>query len=91
MRVDDTDDSFDQGKAEHFVGDYHPSDNRMIVPLIDSEAEISSEPGMWKMSAHCSATDFKLSLSPSIADSIFRLISMYHRGKAAIAQLEEEY
>jgi hypothetical protein len=91
MRVDDTDDSFDQGKAEHFVGDYHPSDNRMIVPLIDSEAEISSEPGMWKMSAHCSATDFKLSLSPSIADSIFRLMSMYHRGKAAIAQLEEEY
>lgn len=86
-----TDGSFDQGKVEHFVGDYHPSANRMTVPLIDSEAEISSEPGTWKIASHCSATDFQLSLAPSIADNIFRLIVMYKRGKKHIAQLEEEY
>lgn len=63
----------------------------MIVPLIDSEAEISSQPGSWKVSAHCSATDFRLNVSPSIADSVFRLIHMYHRGKTHISQLEEEY
>lgn len=82
---------FDQGDSGHFKGDYHGSDNRMTVPEITSEAEISSEPGFWKVSAHSSATDFKLSLSPSIADDIYRLVHMYHRGKSHIAQLEEEY
>jgi hypothetical protein len=63
----------------------------MSVPMIDSEAEISSEPGFWKVSAHSSATDFELRLSPSIADDVYRLVHMYHRGKTHIAQLEEEY
>jgi hypothetical protein len=63
----------------------------MTVPLIDSEAEISSQPGSWKVSAHCSATDFRLNLSPTIVDGVFRLIHMYHRGKTHIAQLEKEY
>ena len=63
----------------------------MTVPEISSEAEISSEPGFWKVSAHSSATDFELRLSPSIADDIYRLIHMYHRGKSHIALLEEEY
>jgi len=82
---------FDQGNSGHFRGDYHPSDNRMTVTTIHSEAEISSEVGSWKVSAHSSASDFELVLSPSIADDVHRLVHMYHRGKTHIAQLEEEY
>jgi hypothetical protein len=85
------DNRFDQSNSGHFQGDYHPSDNRMTVPEISSEAEISSEPGFWKVCAHSSATDFELKLSPSIADDIYRLVHMYHRGKSHIALLEEEY
>lgn len=61
------------------------------MTTINSEAEISSEPGYWKVSAHSSASDFELILSPSIADDVYRLVHMYHRGKTHIAQLEEEY
>ncbi|WWC90151.1 uncharacterized protein L201_005084 [Kwoniella dendrophila CBS 6074] len=82
---------FDQSSSEHFTGDFHESLNRMTLPSIDMEAQMSSTPDLWQLSAHCSATDFKLSLSPDITDGIFKLIDLFHHGKERISKLEEQY
>lgn len=63
----------------------------MRLPLLDAEAQMAAKPGSWSLATHCSADDFKLTLSPSIADSVFRLIDMYRQGKAHISQLEKQY
>lgn len=82
---------FDQGVPEYFNGDFKPSINRMSLPSIDSEAQMSSAPGSWVLSAHCSATDFRLSVTPDVAEGVYRLIDLYERGKIRISELEEQY
>ena len=82
---------FDQGAPEHFTGDYHPSTNRMLLPSLDCEAQMSSVPEMWSLSAHVSATDFKLSLAPDVVDGVFKLIDLYDAGKDRLAELERQY
>ncbi|WVW81321.1 hypothetical protein I302_103312 [Kwoniella bestiolae CBS 10118] len=82
---------FVRNSSEHFTGDFHESVNRMTLPSIDMEAQMSSTPELWQLSAHCSATDFKLSLSPEIADGIFKLIDLFHHGKERISKLEAHY
>lgn len=82
---------FDQGVPDHFNGEFHPSTNRMSLPTIDSEAQMSSKPGVWSLSAHSSATDFKLSLSPDVAEDVYKLIHLYKHGKDRIFELEEQY
>ncbi|WWD06286.1 hypothetical protein V865_004376 [Kwoniella europaea PYCC6329] len=82
---------FIRNSSEHFTGDFHESVNRMTLPSIDMEAQMSSTPDIWQLSAHCSATDFKLSLSPEIADGIFKLIDLFHHGKERITKLESHY
>jgi hypothetical protein len=82
---------FDQGVSEHFTGDFHPARNRMSLPSIDAEAQMSSKPDIWQLSAHCSATDFKLSLAPDVADGIFQLIDLYTHGRDHITHLEKHY
>ncbi|WWC67272.1 uncharacterized protein I206_101180 [Kwoniella pini CBS 10737] len=82
---------FDQSSPEHFTGDFHESVNRMSLPSIDMEAQMSSQPDLWQLSAHCSATDFKLSLSPDVADGIFKLVDLFHHGKERISKLEAQY
>jgi hypothetical protein len=82
---------FDQGAPEHFTGDYHPSTNRMLLPSLDCEAQMSSVPEVWSLSAHVSATDFKLSLAPDVVDGVFKLIDLYEAGKDRLAELERQY
>ncbi|ORY27357.1 hypothetical protein BCR39DRAFT_589249 [Naematelia encephala] len=82
---------FDQMTPEHFAGDFHPSRNRMILPSLDSEARMASTPDTWSLSAHCSASDFKLCLAPDMADAVFQLIDLYEQGKVRISQLERQY
>jgi len=82
---------FDQGASEHFTGDYHASTNRMLLPSLEAEAQMSSVPEMWSLSAHASATDFKLSLAPDVIDGVFKLIDLYESGKERVAELERQY
>lgn len=82
---------FDQNEPAHFTGDYHPSDNKMVVPQIDAEAQMSSEPQIWTLSAHSCANDFKLTLAPSIIESVFKLVDMYRLGREHVASLEKHY
>ncbi|WVR03135.1 hypothetical protein IAU60_000125 [Kwoniella sp. DSM 27419] len=82
---------FDQSCPEHFTGDFHQSVNCMTLPSIDSEAQMSSTMDTWQLSAHCSATDFKLSLAPDVVEGIFKLIDLFEHGKDRIVQLEEHY
>ena len=63
----------------------------MSLPSIDSEAQMSSNPGVWSLSAHSSATDFKLSLAPDVAEEVYKLIDLYKHGRARIAELERQY
>lgn len=63
----------------------------MTLPSIEAEAQMSSKPDMWSLSAHCSATDFKLSLAPDVVDGAFQLMDLYDRGKADFARLEKQY
>ena len=63
----------------------------MSLPSIDSEAQLSSTADQWRLSAHSSATDFKLSLAPDVAEGIYKLMDLYERGKIRIAELERHY
>ncbi|OCF34831.1 hypothetical protein I316_03376 [Kwoniella heveanensis BCC8398] len=83
--------SFDQSSTEQFTGDFHESVNCMTLPSIDSEAQMSSTAQTWQLSAHCSATDFKLSLSPEIVDSVYKLIDLFEHGRDRIFKLEAQY
>lgn len=82
---------FDAGQPDHFVGDFHVTNNRMTLPKIDSEAQLTSTPQALLVTAHCQATDFKLSLTPDIADGVGKLIDMYELGKGQLEVLEKEY
>ena len=63
----------------------------MVVPSIESEAEMSSTHEAWHLSAHCSASDFKLTLSPDISDDVIQLVEIFERGKEKIAKVEAQY
>ena len=63
----------------------------MDVKIIDSEAQMSTTSETWTLAAHSSAKNFKLDLSPSIADSVFRLVALYRQGKEHIATIGQEY
>ena len=82
---------FDQGIPEHFTGDYHPFINRMRLPSLDSQAQMSSTADAWTLNAHCSADDFKLSLAPDIVDGVFKLLDLYEQGRIQLADLERNY
>ncbi|EAL21708.1 hypothetical protein CNBC5720 [Cryptococcus deneoformans B-3501A] len=84
-------DRFDQSLPEHFTSDFHGSKNCMVVPSIESEAEMSSTHEAWHLSAHCSASDFKLTLSPDISDDVIQLVELFERGKEKIAKVEAQY
>ncbi|KAL7425079.1 Macrophage colony-stimulating factor 1 receptor [Cryptotrichosporon argae] len=84
-------DKFDQNANEHFAGDFHSTSNRMSLPGVDSRAQMSSETDTWTLAAHCSATDFKLSVTPDIADAVFKLVDMYEQGKTHLVQMSQEY
>lgn len=82
---------FDQGIVEHFTGDFHPSSNRMSLPSVDAKAQMLTTQEKWCFSAHCSATDFKLSLTPDVTDGIFCLMDLYEKGRASLAEFERQY
>jgi hypothetical protein len=63
----------------------------MLLPSLDSEAQMSSSSDTWSLSAHSSASDFKLSLSPDIVEGAFKLIDLYEQGKSRLADLEKQY
>ncbi|KAL1409648.1 Macrophage colony-stimulating factor 1 receptor [Vanrija albida] len=84
-------DKFDSNLKEHYSGDFHTSSNRMALPNIESEAQLTTTPDSWSVMAHCSATDFNLSLTPEIADGIGRLTDLYERGKEHLSVLEQDY
>jgi hypothetical protein len=63
----------------------------MSLPSIDSEAQMSSSPDTWMLSAHCMASDFRLSLAPDIAEGIFKLLDLYEQGKDRMKDLERHY
>lgn len=84
-------DRFDQSLPEHFASDFHGSKNCMVVPSIESEAEMSSTHDAWHLSAHCSASDFKLTLSPDVSDGVIQLVELFERGKEKIAKVEAQY
>lgn len=82
---------FDAGVSEHFQGSYHISTNMMALPNIDSEAQMTSTAETLSVTAHCSATDFKLKLTPDIADGIARLADLYEHGKEHLSAMERDY
>ena len=65
--------------------------NRMVVPLIGSEAQMSSKADIWTLSAHSSAADFKLTLTSKIVQGIYRLMDLYDHGKHRVYELERHY
>ncbi|KAK8844716.1 hypothetical protein IAR55_006566 [Kwoniella newhampshirensis] len=82
---------FDQSSPEHFTGDFYGASNAMTLPSIESEMQMSSTHDTWQLSAHWSATDFKLTLAPDVADAIFKLMDLFQRGKERISNIEEQY
>jgi hypothetical protein len=82
---------FDNTRTEHFAGEFHASVNRMTLPAIESEAQMSSSIDAWTLAAHCTATDFHLGLDPTVTDGIFQLIDLYERGCHHIDYLEKRY
>lgn len=82
---------FDATKADQFSGVAHDSENCMVVSKIDSQAQMSTSLDLWSLAAHSSATNFKLSLSPSVVDGIFRLIALYEQGKKHVTAIGKEY
>ncbi|WWD22731.1 hypothetical protein CI109_107224 [Kwoniella shandongensis] len=82
---------FDQSSPEHFTGDFYGASNAMTLPSIESEAQMSSTQDMWQLSAHWSATDFKLTLAPDVADAVFKLMDLFQKGKERISKIEEQY
>ena len=63
----------------------------MRLPSLEAEAQMSSIPEVWSLSAHLSATDFKLSLAPDVIDGVFKLVDLYESGKERVADLERQY
>lgn len=84
-------DRFDPTVHEHFQGQLHTSNNYMVLPSINSEAQMSSTPESITVTAHCSATDFKLALTPEITDGIARLSDLYEHGKEHLSAMERDY
>lgn len=82
---------FDSGHLDSFQGPYHRSTNFMELPSIESEAQMDSSPGSLKVTANCTASDFKLSLTPDIADGISRLTDLYEHGKEHLSAMERDY
>ncbi|WVQ74514.1 hypothetical protein IAR50_004115 [Cryptococcus sp. DSM 104548] len=82
---------FDQGKTEHYTHGAHGTKNCMVLPAIESEAQMSSSHDQWQLSAHCSATDFKLVLSPDVSDGISKLIDLFEQGKERISTAGYQY
>lgn len=83
--------SFDPGQSEQFVGDFHSTDNKMKLPNIEAEAQLTSNASALLVTAHCQATDFHLCLTPEIADGIGKLVDLYELGKGQLEALEREY
>ncbi|BEI89154.1 uncharacterized protein CcaverHIS019_0205160 [Cutaneotrichosporon cavernicola] len=84
-------DQFDSGLSESFQGTYHRSTNYMELPSIEAEAQLTSTPCSLHVSANCTASDFKLSLTPDIADGIARLTDLYEHGKVHLSVMERDY
>lgn len=84
-------DNFDPGVSEHFQGPYHISTNYMALPSIDAEAQMNSSTETLSVTAHLTATDFKLALTPDIADGIARLADLYEHGKEHLSAMERDY
>lgn len=85
-------DGFNPADPAHYDGaKYHHVLNRMVLPSIDAEAQLTSDKERWSVNAHCTASDFKLTLTPDIADSVARLGDMYEEGKAQLSQMEKDY
>jgi hypothetical protein len=82
---------FDSGSSESFQGPYHRSTNYMALPSIEAEAQMNSSPGSLSVTANCTASDFKLSLTPDIADGIARLADLYEHGKEHLSAMERDY
>ncbi|GMK54228.1 hypothetical protein CspeluHIS016_0108140 [Cutaneotrichosporon spelunceum] len=82
---------FDPGISESFQGPYHRSTNYMELPSIEVEGQMTSSSDLLHVSANCTATDFKLSLTPNIADGIARLTDLYEHGKEHLSALERDY
>ncbi|KLT40822.1 hypothetical protein CC85DRAFT_287095 [Cutaneotrichosporon oleaginosum] len=82
---------FDSGTSDSFQGTYHRATNYMELPSIESEAQMSSAPGSLSVIANCTASDFKLSLTPDIADGIARLADLYEHGKEHLSAMERDY
>lgn len=83
--------SFDPGHPEQFVGDFHSTDDKMKLPNIEAEAQLTSSATELLAIAHCQATDFHLCLTPDIADGVGKLVDLYERGKTQLEVLEKEY
>lgn len=84
---------FDQGAVDQFSGEFHKTDNRMSLPHIDAEAQMSNKADVdeWVLCSHVSATDFQLSLAPSVVDGCFQLVDMYEQGREHVSVLERRY
>lgn len=82
---------FDQGATDQFSGEFHKSDNRMSLPHIDAEAQMSSKVEEWTLCSHSSVNDFQLSLAPSVVDGVSQLIDMYEQGRDHVTLLEKRY
>jgi hypothetical protein len=52
---------------------------------------MSSTTETWMLSAHCSASDFCLSLAPDVADGVFKLLQLYEEGRQRMLDLEQHY
>jgi hypothetical protein len=65
--------------------------NRMSLPRLECQAQMSSRLDQWTLFAHCSATDFRLSIAPDVADRIYKLLDLYEDGRVRLVELEKQY
>nr|ODN85117.1 hypothetical protein L203_05068 [Cryptococcus depauperatus CBS 7841] len=82
---------FDQNSAEHYSSKFYDAKNCMLLPSAHSEAQMSSSRNSWQISAHCSASDFKLIVSPDVSEGILKLIDLFENGKRKIDKVEFQY
>jgi hypothetical protein len=77
--------------SEHFTSLSHHSKNKMSLPDLESQAQMSQNSGHWEVFCHSTASGFQLAVAPNITDHVFALIDLYETGRLRFALLEEQY
>ena len=86
-----TENSFNADKPYHFESASHSSRNEIVLPKLVAEAEIRNVVDKWQLAALCTATDFRLSIAPDLADAVYNISDLFREGKVHLATLDRQY